>query len=502
MDALRFLVALWLLFFGAASFAADTLPGVPKPPIPATQGTFYAYGGGTYCGTAFAASDYSYTSEAAAANAIPASQLDLAVKNAYGVCNVPPGGNVYEGRFKSQSGGVVICSVKVTFSDGNSTNNPDVSCGSVLQRVGYGCGPNQVLDGTMCLQPPDCPTGYTGEAGTSTCSRSPDACQSYSSSPVGAYTSSVAAGGVGCMETASGGCAVVPTGPVICSVVNCTIEAGRFTGATCQAGTGAGQSPTTLPDGTPPPGGRPQDYDSTCQPGDLWCKMPSSGGCPAGMTRATFGNTDICVQAGSPVSSAPAPTPTPPLPPNAPPQQPGEVAPGTPVPNIGVGNPGSGATPPGTGAPGGGTGTGGGGTGTGTGGGGTTDRETCGLPNTPKCKIDETGTPDKLGDEVTKSLDDALKLQQQVEKMHKDLGDGKLPTVPGEKIGLDLLQGIFGGGRGSTCELISLGPLGVLNLCPWLDYGRALMQVFWFAALLIYAFRRANDAVQGQFKRG
>lgn len=151
----------------------------------------------------------------------------------------------------------------------------------------------------------------------------------------------------------------------------------------------------------------PQEDPPECAQGDMYCR--TSGLCPQGFVGGEFNGERLCVKQGEAVSVVPrkdsslvppgAPTP-PPVPTDPATGQPVEVDPNKQV-VVAIG-PGAGAG--GVGNPGGGGG----------GGGGTGDVITCGLPNTPKCKIDETGTPTGSGafnaaDAAADSARDALK---------------------------------------------------------------------------------------------
>lgn len=137
---------------------------------------------------------------------------------------------------------------------------------------------------------------------------------------------------------------------------------------------------------------------------------PAAAAPPCPGTLGNVNGKPVCFGTGStPLPLSPKPPNTPPEgfgnppagePPSSGPQTPaaGNGGPAGGGSNAGIPGGGSEGNGQGTGTPGGtnpdGTGTGNNGTGTGSGGGGGSGMDPCGLPGTPPCKIDETGTPD------------------------------------------------------------------------------------------------------------
>jgi hypothetical protein len=132
--------------------------------------------------------------------------------------------------------------------------------------------------------------------------------------------------------------------------------------------------------------------DQNCGVNDVYCKP--TGACPSGFTGGEFNGQAICVKNGQPISATPQPKSTlsPPTtadtnsPPSSFPPNPNgspNVSEGlTPADRtvIGVGSGPTTVAPPGAGT-----------------GDGKPGRDPCGLPGTPPCKIDETGTPSGQG---------------------------------------------------------------------------------------------------------
>jgi hypothetical protein len=141
--------------------------------------------------------------------------------------------------------------------------------------------------------------------------------------------------------------------------------------------------------GQPTEADPPPDDVTVCAPGDLWCTK--TGTCASGFVGASFNGKEICVKSDATVAAVPQPksplapattedlnNPPSALPPTTPPQ-PSSAGEGlTPADRTVL-------------AVGGVPGSIGGGGGTGTG------KDPCGLPGTPPCKIDETGTPSGQG---------------------------------------------------------------------------------------------------------
>jgi len=199
-------------------------------------------------------------------------------------------------------------------------------------------------------------------------------------------------GGLGVMDYQGNEilCQYAGTGVTVCADTGggmmCHSEMTYGLGKTCSAET------DVPPDTTP------------CSAGELYCDK--NGACPSGYNAGDFNGRALCVKSGEAVQTVERkkspldPPKDPPLPPAPNPIPNAETGANDPNPEIfdSVVNVGDKAVK------------GGGG---GAGGGGGEDIITCGLPNTPKCKIDETGTPTKgdFGD-ATKSLNDAAKARE------------------------------------------------------------------------------------------
>lgn len=188
-------------------------------------------------------------------------------------------------------------------------------------------------------------------------------------------------------------CEYRPTGSVtVCadmgSGMSCYSEYTRATGNTCSSNMELEKPITNEP--------------TVCDAGDLYCK--TDGPCGSGFTGGQFNGEKLCIKNGEKVenvsqrnSSLVPPTPSDLVDPPTPQEAPSGEGDGEDldpifrtVVKVGTGT---------------GTSDGGGGTGE--------DIVTCGLPDTPKCKIDETGTPTK-GDfgTATGQLNDAAKARE------------------------------------------------------------------------------------------
>lgn len=281
-------------------------------------------------------------------------------------------------------------------------------------------------------------------------------------------------GGSICIETdnpyqSSGGstprkCAAIPTGAVtVCASSGCGSDQGRLTGATCTVGAGA----------TPPV---PPLDDCT---GRDWCRNP--GTCPAGYNAGDFQGESLCVVAGKVVAASVQS------------QEPGKTIlpafdrdpPGmdtNPIERGGIGGTdqlGNEGTGPGgrvvvsvggatsTGAP------GGGGNGSGTGGMG--EIVTCGLPGTPACKIDETGTPTE---------GDFAAAEGELEK-----AKGDWEALIGDAAGTDgkNTDWSFSFALPTTCSAMSVAfPVVTFTIdpCEWRVWSDPLISIIWLSTTI------------------
>lgn len=210
--------------------------------------------------------------------------------------------------------------------------------------------------------------------------------------------------------------------------------------------------------------------------------------CPG--TSGTVNGVPVCLESGTPT---PPTFPTPPVVGNPIPGNPN--APGTSPdpssfdPTTGAGS----SSPPGSPGAGGGSGGAGGTTVPSAGGGGSGEGENtgpkeCGTPGRPKCQIDETGTPDGTGTEIT---------DEQVNQYVADRTEQMEKKQEGWDFGwtLDLPQG--------ACQPWTVGARGLsmtFDWCPYLEQMRALLGWFYMmiTAVAIYgSFRSA-----GVFNKG
>lgn len=382
----RVWIALCLLVGVTASGIASAYP--------ASQ--MFRYNALSTCPTQGPASGFVYSTGVAACQAAGAAYGALASFRAQGgTCSGTPSGQtaVYQSTTGSAPG--FSCIYDYLTSGGAihtndiamTSTNSQLSCpnGGTLSGSVCNCTPPQTDSGTGCVDPPACPDGQFLPAGGGPCTNicpsagrgwnpldgdgtdygfnypqgQSSACLNVTLSP------SASADGLAKSDT----CRVVPTSSIIvCADYGsgsiCTSEDGRYTGTRCAVGI-----PTNVP-----------DTATTCDVGDVWC-YTDTGSCAAGFVGGTFNGRTICTKKGEPVNVIPQPdsVTSPPYPSEPgqtdPPTQDGEGA--TPDDRVTVGV-GSGAVT---------------GPGNGTGSGSGEDIITCGLPDTPKCKIDETGTP-------------------------------------------------------------------------------------------------------------
>jgi len=109
----------------------------------------------------------------------------------------------------------------------------------------------------------------------------------------------------------------------------------------------------------------------------------------------------------------------------------------------------------------------------------------CGLPGTPPCKIDETGTPQPT-DTVTAgqaaltaafdARDSQVASSTQVESF------GWLPSLPTLNV---------------SCSTIQVGNIWTFDPCPGIEIGRTFFAFLWGFFGLIYAWRRVGETVAG-----
>jgi len=109
---------------------------------------------------------------------------------------------------------------------------------------------------------------------------------------------------------------------------------------------------------------------------------------------------------------------------------------------------------------------------------------TCGLPDTPPCKIDETGTPDgkELATAFGTGTSDAWaeRLTKLGERTAVSTWIGPMLTLPTLTV---------------SCGPIDFGKVGALDFCPALDISRIAFQWFWGLVMVIFVYRRVGDAV-------
>jgi hypothetical protein len=254
-------------------------------------------------------------------------------------------------------------------------------------------------------------------------------------------------------------CGVTPSSSLIVCAdfgggVMCESDTGYYNGTTCSSGV-----PNTVPDS-------PQ----TCDVGDMWCRNPSGGACAAGFSGATFNGQSICAKTGQPINAVPQPQS-----PAAPPDPSDVTTPRTvtPAPRTGeTGDPNQrtvvGVGPGGTSVNGSGP-AGTGGTGSGTG-----DKVSCGLPDTPKCKIDETGTPD--GKSAYASATSAI---DGVEKAVTDTAT-KAGSADGKNATLGVSFGIPSGCTNPPAIVLpGTGTSFVPDFCQYQSRVHDLMSIVW-----------------------
>lgn len=207
---------------------------------------------------------------------------------------------------------------------------------------------------------------------------------------------------------------------------------------------------------------------SPCSAGDLYCDK--NGACPAGFNAGDFNGRSLCVKAGEPVETVPRskspldPPKDPPLPPAPNPLVDSETGTSEPNPEVfdSVVNVGDKAVKGGGGGAGGGE-----------------EIVTCGLPNTPKCKIDETGTP-TAGNfaDATKALDDAK--NSAVEGLTTVTSAQGKQTTWGWNLALP-----------TGCTALTVDAIFktfTINPCPYMGVMHDLMSMVWAAVTLFFVF--------------
>lgn len=258
--------------------------------------------------------------------------------------------------------------------------------GGTLSGTTCNCAPGETDTGSACTTP-SCPAGQHSVGGVcvNICPAAGRAWNPLDSGdsgadgltyPSGQKTVCSEVGFAGESGPVSDKCVVVPTGSIIvCADVvggggsQCYSETARYTGARCGSASDM-----------------PVETVTSCDSGDLWCRNPTGGACAAGFTGATFGNESLCIKTGESINAVPQPR-SPAAPPRAadvedppelsdPSEQTGEETDPNDRTVVGIGEESTGIN---------GAGPGGGGSGE--------DIITCGLPDSPPCKIDETGTP-------------------------------------------------------------------------------------------------------------
>lgn len=246
-------------------------------------------------------------------------------------------------------------------------------------------------------------------------------------------------------------CRVIPTGSIIvCADIGggggviCGSETGRYTGARCTVATDL-----------------PAETTTTCDSGDLWCRNPTGGTCASGYMGASFNGEALCVKIGEPVNAVPQPDSAvaPPVPGHAasppthtdPSNQTGESEDPDDRTVVGVG---SGAT----------TGNGSGGNGEGI--------VVCGLPDTPPCKIDETGTPTGVGADT----DAKAGVTTEMGKLTTKIDDIVAGSGPNSSWG-------FGVSFPTNCTPITIGTARwgffTADFCDWQPIAHDIMSLVW-----------------------
>jgi hypothetical protein len=358
-------------------------------------------------------------------------------------------------------------------------NNPALQCpsGGTLSGNECVCGQNETDTGSSCTQPESCPAGqYDPVGGPTECVPICGANEAVYD-PAGQGFSYPSGAKTFCSETTVAGeggdvtahCLAEPTGSVIVcgdygDSVACFSEHARYTGGQCAAAV-----ETTL-----------EDDVTVCAEGEVWCK--SNGACGAGFVGGSFAGADICVKKGESVNVVPQPksSAAPPLSSSLtdPPTQsnPGTKDGETNDPNlrtvVGVGS---------------GTMGGGGGGG----GGGGDDIITCGLPNTPACKIDEEGTPDGADADTAAKAGietEAGKLTTKLDEIVAGTG------APDRTWGFDI-------SFPTTCVpfVITTRIWGthVLDFCQWQPVVHDIMSLVWISTTLFLCIGMVFRAVTG-----
>jgi len=285
---------------------------------------------------------------------------------------------------------IANAAVRATRTGGSSTTCPG---GGTLSGSTCTCAQGETDTGSACV-PPSCPDHQFWDL-TQCANKCPPAGNAWMADD---HARSFAAGGIlvpkggktTCMPVEYGNptsgfgamCRVEATSTVMaCDDNGCFSELARYTGEMC--------APAVPPPSNPPPA--PDDLygdptPTVCETGDVWCFSPT-GACGSGYTAGTVNDETICAKVGEPITIVPQDK-SPNIPPLVPSPQPNSWTNPSARPGESI-NPSSRLV----------VSIGGGATsfpGTGSGGGGESDGE-CGLPNTPPCKIDETGTPNGSG---------------------------------------------------------------------------------------------------------
>lgn len=112
-------------------------------------------------------------------------------------------------------------------------------------------------------------------------------------------------------------------------------------------------------------------------------------------------------------------------------------------------------------------------------------KDPCGLPGTPPCKIDETGTPTaestvSAGQQALKTAFDAR--DQQLAQNTQRESFGWVPTLP------TLV---------ASCSTIQVGNIWTFDPCPGIEIGRTFFAFLWGFLALVYCWRRVGETVAG-----
>lgn len=110
---------------------------------------------------------------------------------------------------------------------------------------------------------------------------------------------------------------------------------------------------------------------------------------------------------------------------------------------------------------------------------------TCGLPDTPPCKIDETGTPD--GQSQVSASDSAFNEWKQNSKDAIEQATGKSDSDWGWKINIPV--------PAASCAPFQFAELGSIDMCPQLAYGRTATSFLWGILALVYCWRRVGETI-------